>query len=811
MHVVRAHDPISSDLKYTRQALNAYNQMASLAGREGGSGPAQPRAPQFVQWVYETYRDQLRLPETEGSRKFHEFIESMDIETLPLSGTVRVMSFHIIRFGYPMRRAGYSTVAFSVRVMQPDATDPTSGRTAPRTHEALFAYAYWPREQEGEEPEYICLSPTYESRDGEYRNRFLWFRQFFEGYEALDSLLSPLEQLVLELIRDGVVSINLYLYPGDGYGAREGPISYIESTRLGVKALVASFALDHNRLRDGTMENHSSKQYSAVLHILYEYCAKCFSVWDLETYRRLSVFKTGKEYSHHRAQCGQKIIPLTIRESLQVNDINYAPWREVWVNQRATELVINGIAPMFPIYNNWTYLDGIDRSLFENKAMHERYDRSTKAGVVSKSLRKARDEIGDITDYRTGQLDAHIYDSIIYAQEHVLLTNLAMCSTSEYVGVAIRSIPDVVRRSEIVGPEYLRIFSNPAMQGRYLFDLCYGAHMLHTRVGAIHSDLHLNNMTMLPLGSQYITSLKGNTVSYTKDFTNPTIAYVAGPRGEADTYVFPHDGLFACLIDFSRAILGPAARPKIVVESGEAFASGFYRNQVSRALRVLHHYIPAFTQKNQEKIKGLLLAEPDIMFDVMTAVDFIAIGRNYGALLRATAEGEKGPGDERVIEVAPEGVALASRIEDIALEHLVLNLTELVGGVEKRGVGPAGNLVLPGAFDEFRYSSWAGEPGDAKTARPYRLHDARLTDAYNATAPLEYSSTDYERFPPWAKFDELERHLGDIDIAQVTSNRGERPFLQSRDLSGYIEVLQEQVRKRAQDAPAAETSSWIAE
>jgi hypothetical protein len=774
-------------------------------------GPgAPPPGRRFVEWVYETYRDQLRLPEAEGSRQYHDFIESMDIATFPLSGAVRVQSFHIIKFGYPMRRAGYLTAAFAARV--------SARGSASRQRETYYAYAYWPRDKGAGPPEYICLSPTFESRDGEYRHRFIWYKQFDEGYEANAPLLSPLEECLLGAIGEDELAIDVFFFPGDEglpRGARAAAAAHVEASRLGLKALAATLAVDALRARGGTLQNHAYPAYAAVMRALYERCLPAVEAISPAVRHELSVFATGKAGRPGRAQCGQKLVPLTVREALQVNDINFAPWREAWVGRRATDLVVNGAAPMFPIFNNWTYLDGIDRSLFEGRAMHARYDRSLQAEGVAESLRGARALARRTagSDYRMGQLDAHVYDALAYAQEFVLLTGLAMCSTSEFVGSTVRSLPEIVRHSAQVSPAFLRMYADPAMQARYLFDLCYGAHALHTRVGAVHADLHLNNMTVHELSSQYKGACGPEGLSFAARYRNPAIAYITGGRGEADTYVFPHDGWFACLIDFSRAILGPAARPAIAAESGEAFAAGFYRSQVGRALRVLHFYVPSYVEAHQEKIKGLLLADFDALFRVMTAVDFLAIGRNYGALLREVAAAGRGPGDQRALEVAPEGIATAARIERLALEHLVVHLTDLVeGGSGRRAAIPhAGDVVIPGAFDAFRYSAWAASADVAGAPRPFALADATLVDVYNGAAPLEYSGTDYSRFPPWARFDVLERHLGGIKLAQVTADRGERPFLRSLDLDGYLAVLQEQVRRTADDAPAAATSSWIAD
>lgn len=758
----------------------------------------------FVEWVFETYRDQLRLGGLEGSRAYRKFLETLSIRTFPLSGAVRVQSFHIVKFGYPMMRAGYVTAAFTVRVAE----------STTRQHEAYYAYAYWPRQAGGApppaEPEYICLSPTFESRDGEYRHRFLWYKQFREGYEANAARLARLEEALLAAVGDDEVGFDLLFFPEDGGRQRaawDAAIAYADRSRLGLRALVALLAVDALRARDGTLPTHASAGYVTVMDLLYAKGAAALSSWTMEDRHQMAVFETGKAGQPLRAQCGQKLMPLTVRESLNVGDINFAPWREAWVGRRATDLVVNGVAPTFPIYNNWAYLEGADQSLFENAAMRRRYDRSRQAEGVADSLRRARALAGEggaaEADYRMGQLDAHVFESIAYAQDYVLLTGLALCATSEYVGLTFASLPEIARRSKTLSPAYLRAFADPAMVARYLFDLCYGAHALHARAHVVHGDLHANNFTLHELENQYRGAVRGDDVEYTPRYANPLVAYALG--GEAQTYVFPHDGWFACLIDFSRAVVGPGARADIAAEFGEPFAASFYRDQVTRVLRVLHFYTPAYVEKHQEQIKGLLYADFGAMFDVLTAVDFLAIGRNFGAVLKAARAAAPGA---RALEVAAEGVKMAANIEARALEHLIVHLADLVEG--RRGAaGLAGAAIIPGVFGDYKYAAWAG--GETPAHVGFSLARGTLVDAYNAGAPLTYSGSDYSRFPPWARFADLERHLGGIKIAQVTADRGERPFLESRDLDGYLAVLQEQVRRNAEDRPAAATSSWIME
>ena len=138
-----------------------------------------------------------------------------------------------------------------------------------------------------------------------------------------------------------------------------------------------------------------------------------------------------------------------------------------------------------------------------------------------------------------------------------------------------------------------------------------------------------------------------------------------------------------------------------------------------------------------------------------------------------------------------------------------MRLSDLFEGAAPRAVPHAGAVIVPDVFRNFRYSAWA--ENTHPRVRPFELKNATLTDAYNAGNPLTYSAMDYERFPPWARLDVLERHLGEFTITDITADRGERPFLRSLTMDGYLEILQEQVRRKIENPPAAETSSWIAE
>ena len=98
-------------------------------------------------------------------------------------------SFLRLKLQYPLGSEGYACLVMGA----------ASGKTT-----AHYAYADRRRGREAEAPEYICISPTFDSRDGEYRHRFIRWEVFVREYESqdgpphalrgsLDSLLPPRE------------------------------------------------------------------------------------------------------------------------------------------------------------------------------------------------------------------------------------------------------------------------------------------------------------------------------------------------------------------------------------------------------------------------------------------------------------------------------------------------------------------------------------------------------------------------------------------------------------------------------------------
>lgn len=688
----------------------------------------------FPEWIFNTYTHDLNLSSLEGSHVYTSFINQTSIECFGLSGARRIQNFHIIKFGYPLRRSGYLCATFIIHFNRQ------------QTH---YAYLYWPdRGRSCPEPEYVCLSPTFDSRDGEYRHRFLWYQHFIQGYQNNQNLLSDVEKVILDLMTHNVVSIKTKVYTSTRT-QRSHIIKFIKDRRLCLKLLCAVISIDAPRIHDNLFPFHTSKNYISILSQLAQ-DGKNWNIWSPAARYQLAVFITGFEKQPCRTQCGQKLVPLTMQEALHESDINYAPWREIWICQRATDLVINGIAPMFPIFNNWTYLYGIDGGLFENSSTQKRFKLST----------LARTEINRLEDDYSTTLDSiniyQIMNDVKNYKLQLILDSKALCITSEYVGQTLASLPALIRQAGTLSPAYLRIYSDATMQARYMFDLCYGVHMLHTRLGTIHSDLHLNNATMFELDNRYkgVPSTEG--IQYFSTTSCPVIAYVAGPRGEKDTYIFPHDGWFACIVDFSQSIVG--------LESRSYTSQTLYKTQIIKAVRLLGSYLPNLSEKQTELIKQKSQENTEALFHILTAIDFLAIGRNYKKLLEDTAATP--PGATK-IDVHEAGIHLAAKVEQLAIDHLMCIIDWLNGSLT---FPFAGDCIIPKVFASYSFASW----------RPV-LNKNTLVNIYNGNNVIKYRSDAYNTFPKWARFDELEQHLDGRPLSQVTGDRGTKPFLNTID------------------------------
>jgi hypothetical protein len=346
------------------------------------------------------------------------------------------------------------------------------------------------------------------------------------------------------------------------------------------------------------------------------------------------------------------------------------------------------------------------------------------------------------------------------------------------------------------------LFSDTHLASGFIFGLAYGCHCLH-RAGIVHTDVHVNNIAVYETGWAFSGTFdtEGAGLTYKRVAPEETVVAYVLARGERDTYLFETEGLTGCVIDFSRSILGPGeAEKRLEARHGARYIAHFRRDQANRMLRTLHRYIPAFVAANQERIKAVLLAAPEKSFRLIGAVDFIAVARTLGEYLAEEAKPAKTP-----FAVSAEAVKLARRLETAARDYLVVRLGDLLENPAEVANEYPGDVILPSVFSAYTYARRAGAV--PKSEQPSFV----LADVWNSNRPLEWSGTDYAKFPPWARLDEIEQHLGGEKLTAFIERGGE-PFLEALRPAPAVRVLADRTRAKldARDGPAVSTqSSWV--
>lgn len=821
-------------------------------------------AKELSEWYADQYRRAVGVAGAEGGRLFSglisQYLAATDITDSRLgtiTGRIRMSKFLELKMRTPLAQTGYNCTVIGGEV------------NGIKTH---FALLYWPIGAQLKEvltnpdvPAYITVSPTFTSRDGEFRRRTLSLTSFMESCAASAAQLAPFEETLLRMLS----ASELTLYTETFGGPNSAVDKTIDESRLAVLALSVALMLDLWDNRELLIAVHVFPDYARFITVIATPQLLEASLNILTVTRSRFLRGSNDRFS---VASGIKLIPMFVREVNQPFDLNLGAWRELEVAKAVGDLVVSYVSPAFALFNQWSYVERTGPELFENLAMHERYRRSQQMDSSITDLRKSRCALSldcaaetplepELRTYHTEELSAHLYESLEYAQSHLLVSDTTMMHSVEDVGRTLHSWPIYVRHDLTAPPSHLTLFSDLNSFARLMFDYVWGAHCLHERLGVVHGDLHANNLTVYWWGRaervERVTK-PGSAkfeVKYKAAYEDPVMIYVTGPRGEADSYIFPAAGISGCLIDYSRAILGPAFRPRLEAGRTPQFATNFYRDQVNRVMRLLHRYAPEYVAANQDAIKGAAFADFESVFRALCAVDFIAIGMS--AALAIEVAGAADAEERRPYPVAAGAAELARQIERAGRSALIGALHEIVAHARaKRGGGclfectaecdcsefvgkfpaaaaairadrdtevkeggastsastsagaSAGASLIATVFQDYTFSRWSARVGD-------RAKKVQLVDAYNYNNSIDgISSSDYAAWPRWARIDEIEKHLGDLKLTDVIAGGTEKfvATLTGRDLSFEVLAAQSRADAERQDgSPVAAASSWLDE
>lgn len=736
----------------------------------------------------------MELDRVEGGPAFRRLMKGTPKEGnfLGTSAAVfRALNFNILRYRYALRGHYFVTV---FRVATRERGQDYIGK------QCVYAIAYWltnedvkaeGRDEDTLTPEFICLGGTYVSQDGEYRENFLQWDEFERNYaEALrrggeleedENLVANVEAEMVDLFEQGELDFSVSAYPFEETNRLD---TRADELRMPIKLLTASVIL------------LMYQRYAAHLMPLY---AETMSplIGDAEPLMRraqpdllvrtVQAFRNGSFTNNTlRVAVGQKLLPLMRAAAVDFNNIRYPTPREVWVSEALSDFKLNGRSNAFPYVVQWTTVRDVAADMFDNEALTRLYETSLAATDALNDLQRLRQRIAGTKKGKRNVFegfDHELYRSVAFAEEHMIMSDIALVLATEWVGRTVGSLK--LLSLDVFEPAYGGEGLMPV-----LFELAYGCLAMHDL--CVHSDLHYHNMTVQTIWLQ---------PSVRKKYGTDQLAYVylAGPT-QADAYVVPARGVGGRIIDFSRALVNPARRSDVEQHQGVGQATAFFEEQIERTVKAIERWEPAFVETHRAKIYGAAHAEPQALYEVIAALDYLALGRNFKIMLE-----ELPP--ELAATVAPAVGAACERMRAVAHDELIRGLQKvaLQRAAPDRSARDIGRRVLSAAFPDNKFTAW--DEGDLKLFS--------VTDVFNVAAPLKYSGQALDRFPPWADLGAVAKLAG-MSVEKLLPP-GDGPMLAAADsrassAAGHpeLELLIERERSQLARRPPPEAgTSWI--
>lgn len=648
-------------------------------------------------------------------------------------------------------------------------------------------------------PQYVCAGPTYRSQDGEYRNRMIPWSQYVKVLEKYSPVFDIIEKLVLRKMTSGLLTFQTDFYYPIGCTYDESHLeAFVNDKRLPVKFFMMCWLHDYYNIAHKVMENHINPAYQYIIYQAEDRKVLDKIVAIANRYKPGYSAIMSRVSNYHpdieapitiidEVQVGQKIFPLSAIEAVKTDDINFNVWREIYITNMASNLVLNLISPSFPFINNWFYIQNAHAGLFDNLAMHYKYTHGAIAADISAGL-KALDKHNYVNEDRTKgpvsgkffRLSRIIHKSIIYADSDIKLTDLAVCMTSEYVGRTLRDIPMLIAAKEHpIGQEM--VFTDTEVFTTHMFEFIYAFYCMNSKIGILHGDLHMNNATISRLYQMF--SFDGDQIMDRE----AKIAFVVG----SDIWVFKHIGFFSNVIDFSRAIIGDYAR--IEHEFSQRFAEMYFKDQRIRMLQIMYHHFPKLVEKYRVQIESLLSSNFPLMFKIMTAIDAYVIMSNISAMFSIDDAFTGGR-----VKIAPG----ASKLLDALIDHAESLISANVRAAVEGRIGVPDDIEWP-CLAIIRKNFTRHLLTDLETK-----DIPNIVEIFNANNDVVSDIEDYDTWGPLLALDkEIElrkKHHQEIHagIAQWTAYK-------AYDESDVMETLTSKYRAREKDVLQFE--AWMME
>lgn len=731
----------------------------------------------YYQWYEKEYLKSIQIDKL---RNYAEKQESdlkkrvnhaIDNFQFGISSIFRHEILNVMRFYVPVRKADYICTVF--RISRPDVVQKIDYQTA-------YGFLYSHLEKDKLVHDYVCSTGTFRSADGEYRHRFITLRQFQQMYKKNANTVDNVETLLLQEAKKR--KVHLYtesIFPDSQQYLQSKLEKEINEMRLAIKIWVICWIIDSHRFQTGKLENHLAKGYrEAVVGENTELFTKWrnshpeANIHDIQAH--FSRFYKEENQLSNWLEVGQKFIPLTVHEIEEPNNITFRPWREMYITALVSDLVINGVTPCLPIFNDWFFIHGVRKSIYDNQINHLRMTHSSAASDIVKKLEAARrgtyiinpiDKKEVYLSFNMEGLAEAIEIPINYAEHDLIFSNYTLCSLNEHLGRTLGDLPRLVfdeKYTELFGP----IFRDFRTFAFYMYEYVYTFYTLNKYRKLIHGDAHLNNTTFFAKLPPSAEALK----------QHPSAVF----QVEDEFYVFPFYGRHVGIIDFSRGILETS---QLREDFAENEVMGILHQQRQRVAQVLQRDFPDFFKSHEEKIQLALLENFDLFFKVLTVIDIHKVCMGWLYTFDVIAQSKKDTSafiDPQVLQ--GKIIPFVKKIRNMAFHLLTSNLLKIF----QRQITKASDVenpnlhIIRSCFGEFNLLNWQ--------------EDFVLSDFFSAENDLVYNIRQYDHFPETVKFDYIIKHKLKMEEIGLHNYHEHKKYLVAHPPEKDIEAISAEVQ-----------------
>ena len=642
---------------------------------------------------------------------------------------------------------------------------------------------------------YFNTGGSFLSKDGEYRSGLISYISIkkIKNTPILKNIFQDIFLYIQKnLTKRGIIILKEYFYPKESKKLNEFELEYYSYT-LQYELFSITWLNSMLNLYLNINENHLNEKFKKIMYKHkkedLEFLNELIKTYTIEEIYKLRYLTNNIFTSYNNidkknvsVKLGQKIIPLSIAESQNPFSINFKPWREYLITSHLSNYIVNNIAPGFFLTNSWFYIKNSRKGLFDNEIQYEKMERSelaiqitellnkaklfTQENISKKTLKLTNKRLNTYISNKFKELSQYIQTPIDFAKEDIIMSNVALCIISEYVG---RTLWDVMLLSKsstyynnLIGQPFT--LSGSHLFAKYMFEMCYNLYCMNSISGIIHGDLHLNNITLNPLTYQNEKNI--NNVQ------NPNVLYVLGD--EKNQYIFPTVGYYTCLIDFSRSIILPEKVQLLNLSSiPKTFKifdniQYFQKDQVDRLLSL---YIRHTTdsEANKDDLRILFKNKFEAVFKLLTTIDVYGITQK---LLHMFLLNEK-----NVVKPHKNCIDLLEKINKYSQTYLTVEMNKLItdANYEKTILEMEYPIftIIKNCF--YEYSVINAEIGN-------------IVDIYNINNELKFSLDKLELYPDRIKNDTISY----IKYSKSSRNIFEKQKQENMKTISYIATRQKQ-------------------